>query len=215
MDLHLFYMTQLIFLPGASGSTQFWYPLIETLTPEYNDNYKIIAYPGFGSAPVDRDLNSFEELSQLVVEQIDQPCILIAQSMGGIFAVVAALEKPHLVQGLVLIATSGGIDLTKFDVADWRKSYLQEFLNYPDWFITTKVNYEERLAEIKQQVLLIWGDHDPISPVAIGEYLQRKLTDARLKIIQGGQHDLANKHAIQVSSLILDYFQSIKSELEC
>lgn len=207
-------MPQLIFLPGASGSTQFWRPLIENLTVEYHENSKIIAYPRFGDVAIDPQVNSFEELSRFVIEQIDQPCILIAQSMGGIFAVLAALEKNHLVQGLVLIATSGGIDLTKFEVVDWRQAYSKEFLNYPDWFITTKVNYEDRLADITQAVLLIWGDHDPISPVAVGEYLQEKLTDARLEVIQGGQHDLAHQHAIQVSSLILKYFQSIKSELE-
>ncbi len=46
-----------------------------------------------------------------MVNQINEESVIVAQSMGGIFAVAVALKKPHLVKGLVLIATSGGINL--------------------------------------------------------------------------------------------------------
>ena len=63
--------------------------------------------------------------------------------MGGIFAVAAALAKPELVQGLVLAATSGGINLDHFHITDWRKIYREEYLTHPDWFITTQTSYED------------------------------------------------------------------------
>jgi pimeloyl-ACP methyl ester carboxylesterase len=45
-----------------------------------------------------------------VVQYIDEPTALIAQSMGGVIAARAALERPDMVTRLVLSVTSGGID---------------------------------------------------------------------------------------------------------
>ena len=44
-------------------------------------------------------------------------------------------------------------------------------------------------------VLLIWGDCDPLSPVAVGEALKSHFANAQLRIIPGGEHDVAFKHA--------------------
>ncbi|HAS97143.1 MAG TPA: alpha/beta hydrolase, partial [Acinetobacter nosocomialis] len=142
----------LIFLPGASGSTAFWHPLIEKLPQQYRT--KIIGYPSFGDTPESLEIKNFEDLTNYVVDQINEESIIVAQSMGGIFAVAAALQKPHLVKGLVLIATSGGINLKRFNVQDWREAYWQTFLKYPDWFVTTNANYEEFLADINVETLL-------------------------------------------------------------
>lgn len=84
-------MTHLIFLPGASGSTEFWQPLIELLSADYT--VQVIAYPGFGQEPAQKDVYDFNSLSDYVLDQIQQDSVLIAQSMGGIFAIQAALKK--------------------------------------------------------------------------------------------------------------------------
>lgn len=106
----------LIFLPGASGNTAFWQPVMQRL-PE-NNSSMVVAYPSFGGYPDDVNVQSFEGLQDYVLNQIQQPSVVIAQSMGGIFAVQAALQKSEQVRALVLVATSGGIDLSPFQVAD-------------------------------------------------------------------------------------------------
>ena len=201
-------MNNLIFLPGASGSTAFWHPLIEKL-PQYYQT-KIIGYPGFGDTPESVKIKSFEDLTNHVVNQINEESVIVAQSMGGIFAVAAALQKPQLIKGLVLIATSGGINLERFNVQDWREAYRQEYLKYPDWFITTKVNYEKFLAEINIDILLIWGDQDPVSPVEIGCHLNQMFKSSRLHIVKGGDHQLAEKYADEVAIQIKDYLKNLK-----
>ncbi|WP_151798832.1 alpha/beta fold hydrolase [Acinetobacter calcoaceticus] len=201
-------MNKLIFLPGASGSTTFWHPLIERLPHHYHT--KTIGYPGFGDTPESVEVKNFKDLTNYVVDQINNDSVIIAQSMGGIFAVAAALQKPQLVKGLVLIATSGGIDLSPFNVQDWREAYSQTFLKYPDWFTTTKVNYEKFLAEIDIDVLLIWGDQDPVSPVEVGTYLNQIFKNSRLNIVKGGDHQLAEKYADEVASQIKDYLKKLK-----
>ncbi|QSB53191.1 alpha/beta hydrolase [Acinetobacter calcoaceticus] len=200
-------MNNLIFLPGASGSISFWHPLIEKLPQQYHT--KIIGYPGFGDTPESVEVKNFEDLTNHVVDQINEESVIIAQSMGGIFAVAAALQKPQLVKGLVLIATSGGIDLSAFNIQDWREAYRQAFLKYPDWFVTTNINYEEFLSDISVETLLIWGDQDSVSPVEVGTYLNQIFKSSTLHIVKGGDHQLAEKHADEVSVQIKTYLEKL------
>lgn len=200
----------LVFLAGASGNTQFWNPLIAQLPNHYTT--QVIAYPGFHGMATDPDIHSFHDLSNYVIAQIQQPSILIAQSMGGIFAIAAALQKTELVKGLILIATSGGINLDRFEVQDWRQFYRQEYVEYPDWFVTTKVDYEQSLSDIKVDTLLIWGDQDPISPIEVGEYLNQILQKSKLYIVEGGDHQLAEKYAEQVAIQINDYLKNLERD---
>lgn len=201
-------MNNLIFLPGASGSISFWQPLIEKLPQQYHT--KIIGYPGFGDTPESVEVKNFEDLTNYVLNQINDESVIIAQSMGGIFAVAAALQKPQLVKGLVLIATSGGIDLSAFNIQDWREAYRQAFFKYPDWFVTTNINYEEFLSDISVETLLIWGDQDPVSPVEVGTYLNQIFKSSTLYIVKGGDHQLAEKYADEVAIQIKDYLKKLK-----
>ncbi len=201
-------MNNLIFLPGASGTTTFWHPLIEKLPQHYHT--KIIGYPGFGDTPESPKVKNFEELTSYVLDQINEEAVIVAQSMGGIFAVAAALQKTELVKGLVLIVTSGGINLERFNVQDWREAYRQAFLRYPDWFITTNANYEEFLSDINIETLLIWGDNDPVSPVQVGQYLNQKFENSTLYVVKNGDHQLAEKYADEVSVQIKTYLEKLK-----
>lgn len=200
-------MNNLVFLAGASGNTQFWYPLIAQLPETYTK--QVIAYPSFHGVAAHPDINSFDDLSDYVVEQIQQPSILIAQSMGGIFAIKAALEKTSLIKGLILIATSGGVNLDQFQVQDWREFYQQEYAEYPNWFITTSINYEEFISSIDIKTLLIWGDHDPINPVEVGKYLNHLIEKSNLYIVEGGDHQLAEKCANEVALQINRFLETI------
>lgn len=196
----------LIFLPGASGNTAFWQPVIQLLQ---DDSTTVVAYPSFGGYADDVDVQSFESLQAYVLNQIQQPSVVVAQSMGGIFAVQAALQKPDQVQALVLVATSGGIDLSPFQVADWREDYQQSF-TVPDWFVQHQSDLTGSLERIQCPVLLIWGDADPISPVAVGQALHRQIPHAKLHIVSQGQHDLAYVHAEHVAQLIQNFLVKLR-----
>ena len=196
-------MPNLIFLPGASGSTTFWHPLINKLS--HTESKQVIAYPSFGDEPSHQSVYDFASLSNYVLQQIQSESILIAQSMGGIFAVQAAIARPDLVKGLVLLATSGGIDLTPFQVQDWRTAYQQQYLHYPDWFVDIQIDLSQQLEKIRIPVLLLWGDQDPISPIAVGQTLQQKFPQAELHIIHGSDHAFAEHHSEAVAAHIQHY----------
>ena len=169
----------------------------------------VVAYPSFGGYPDEMNVQSFESLQDDVLNQIQQPSVVIAQSMGGIFAVQAALQKAEQVRALVLVATSGGIDLSPFQLADWREDYQQSF-TVPDWFVQHQSDLTDSLEHIRCPVLLIWGDADPISPVAVGQALHRQISHAELHIVSQGQHDLAYVHAEHVAQLIQNFLVKLR-----
>ena len=201
-------MNKLVFLPGASGSQHFWQPLRAALT-KYPDQ-QVIAYPGFDGVAPNLAIQNLYDLQEFVKENIEDDSILIALSMGGVLAVGLALKHPQKVKGLVLLATSGGLDLKTFHCADWRTDYRELFKTMPDWFEQDQTEFSRlQLESLDIPILLIWGDHDPLSTVQLGQYLARIFKNAKLHIIQGGDHFFANSHANQVAMLIQDYLEQL------
>jgi pimeloyl-ACP methyl ester carboxylesterase len=123
----------LLFLPGASGNTQFWKPVGAHL--RHPGARHFLAWPGCGGVPAERDVRGIADLVARVVRQITHPVALLAQSMGGVIAVRAALEKPDLVRHLVLSVTSGGVDVARLGAQDWRPSFRQHHPDAPRWFL--------------------------------------------------------------------------------
>lgn len=171
------------------------------------------AYPEFGGVPAQTEIQNFDDLQQYVIHSINdlsrlQPCIVVAQSMGGTFAVQMALQHPEQVKALVLVATSGGIDLSPFQVADWREDYQLNF-SVPDWFVSHHIALDDELNKIQCPVLLIWGNQDPISPVSVGRYLKSRFKHSHLEVVEGGQHDVAHAHSHEVSTLIAQWIKKL------
>lgn len=187
---------KLLFLPGAAGNTRLWQPVSDGL--DHPGEREFIAWPGFGDVPREPDVNGIDDLVRLVAASMTGPVDLLAQSMGGVIAIRAALEKPGLVRHMVLSVTSGGIDVSSLGGADWRPGYRQSHPAYPDWFLKERQDLSQRLAELDFPVLLLWGNADPISPVAVGQRLAELLPQTELVIVEGGTHDLVSDRCSEV-----------------
>ncbi|MCW2975681.1 MAG: alpha/beta hydrolase fold protein, partial [Actinomycetia bacterium] len=109
---------KVIFLPGAVGAADFWRPVGALLPAAWEKTY--LAWPGLGAEPPDPGVHGFDDLVRLVEAELTEPSTLVAQSMGGIVAVRVALRHPGKVRRLVLVATSGGVDVELLGGADWR-----------------------------------------------------------------------------------------------
>jgi poly(3-hydroxyoctanoate) depolymerase len=191
---------KLIFLPGAGGNPAFWQPVSALLG--HPASRRLLGWPGFGSVPADPRVEGIDGLVALVLAEIDQPCALIAQSMGGVVAVQAALQRPELVTHLVLTVTSGGVDLADLRAEDWRPAFLAANPGLPRWLVDYSGDLSSAISTLRIPTLLLWGDSDPISPVAVGARLQALLPESSLHVIPGGEHDLANRLASTVAPLI-------------
>ena len=103
------------------------------------------------------------------------------------------------------VATSGGVDLSRFDLEDWRPEYRAEYPNALP-FVTdhNQTDLSEQLVTLEAPTLLLWAAGDRISPPEVGRYLASRLTHAepRLMILDHGDHMFARDHAAEVAPLI-------------
>jgi len=198
--------SQLLFLPGASGQRQFWHPVSGLLAHPASRVH--VTWPGFDGVPRDPAIRGMDDLVPTVVDRIDRPSALIAQSMGGVVALRAALRKPELVTHLVLCVTSGGIDLSAFDAQDWRPAMRAAQPDLPDWFISYREDLAPRLPGLGIPTLLLWGDADPISPVQVGQHLASLLPRAALHVVPSADHSLGCTLAERVAPLIDSHLMS-------
>lgn len=192
--------TQLLFLPGASGNTAHWRPVAERL--KHGAERIHLGWPGFGETPPDPRVRGFDDLLAQVLDHLDRPTALIAQSMGGVLALQAALAAPRWVTQLVLAVTSGGLPMAEHGAEDWREAFRLAHPRVPEWFATAEVDLTDQLPSVASPALLLWGDADPISPVAVGRRLAALLPAAQLVVLPGGTHDLAMARADEIAPLI-------------
>ena len=163
---------RLLFLPGAGADPLFWRPLGERLPTSWDKHY--FGWPGIGDQPPHPEVNGIDDLIAMVEAQLwPGPVDLIAQSMGGVVALIVALRNPDNVRRLVLTATSGGVDAADLNRFDWRVGYRREYPNAAAWITEARVDLTTQLPDITCPTLLLWGDRDPISPVGWANGLPR------------------------------------------
>jgi pimeloyl-ACP methyl ester carboxylesterase len=191
----------ILFLPGAAGAPEFWHPLGALLPATWRKTY--LAWPGLGHQPHHPAINGFDDLLALAEKAIDGPVVIVAQSMGGIIGARLALKYPAHVMCLVLAVTSGGIDVESLRAEDWRPAYRANFPASAHWIEAQQPDLTDQIPQIVCPTLLLWGDSDPISPVAVGQRLAALLPDAQLHVVAGGTHSLGRDHAVAIAPLIV------------
>jgi len=163
----------------------------------------VFGYPGFGGVAADPGLRSLDDLYRWVVERLPPgPSHVIAQSMGGVLAVRLAAERPERVERLVLVATSGGVDVRALGAVEWRQEYRASLPDVPGWFVDDHADLADRLGAIRAPTLLLWSDADPVSPLAVARLLAERIADARLVTVPGGTHGFASERPEEVASIL-------------
>lgn len=190
-----------MFLPGAGGSASFWRPVADRLTDL--GPTLLLGYPGFGGVPDDPGVRSLDDLYRWIVARLPpRASHVIAQSMGGIFAARLAIEQPERVERLVLVATSGGVDVRRLGGAEWRHEYRASLPDVPSWFVDDRTDLTDRLAAIRAPTLLLGSDADPVSPPAVARFLAERIAGARIAAVAGGSHAFASERPEEVAALI-------------
>jgi pimeloyl-ACP methyl ester carboxylesterase len=203
-------MRKILFLPGAGGSPEFWRPVANLL--QGSREKELFGWPGLGDQPHDPAISGIDDLVRLVDAKIDGPVDLVAQSMGGVIAARIALARPAEVGRLVLAVTSAGVNMQQSGASDWRADYRRQYPKAAGWITGERAAVELPVERITAPTLLIWGDADPISPVAVGCHLEACMPNARLHVVPGGDHGLASTRAEFVAPLIASHLSESHDE---
>ena len=119
--------------------------------------------------------------------------------MGGVVAVQVALQRLDLVRRLVLAATSGGIDLAPFGVADWRRPTARASRPRPPGSWRLASISPTALGPSKLRPCSSRPRADAISPPSVGAHLATLLPDATLVVVPGGDRAFARDRADEVA----------------
>jgi pimeloyl-ACP methyl ester carboxylesterase len=191
---------RVVFLPGAAGSPDFWRGVSHRLPPDWE---KVrLAWPGAGDEPGDPSVTGFPDLVERAAAALGPGSDVVAQSMGCIVAIALAALRGDRIRRLVLAATSGGVDVCGLGGRDWRPEYRAAYPGAADWVYAEPADQTAQIRAIAAPTLLLWGEADQTSPVAVGRRLAALLPDATLRVIPGGDHGFAAELPDVVAPLI-------------
>ena len=160
--------------------------------------------------------------------------LLLGHSFGGQIATQFAATHPQLISRLILIDAAGIRDhsflpTVKREVFrivakigkvffqwDWARKLLyllareQDYKNAPPLLRRTMSNIldaelHEMYPAVTVPTLLIWGEADSITPLWMGEYMQRHIPEARLEIISDARHSPQYTHVEETADLIYNF----------
>lgn len=158
-----------------------------------------------------------------------EAAVWVGNSLGGRIAVEACLNSPERVLGLGLICTAGvrlpGVEIAtpyslgeeefnrrvfyeperffSLQSATSRQATLDSRRRYEQLMERTEVmDFSDRLHEIQVPTTLIWGRHDGVIPVAIGEAFARGIAGAQLHVLEQAAHAPHLEQPEQVNHLL-------------
>ncbi len=123
--------------------------------------------------------------------------------MGGVFAVRLAVEHPERVSRLVLVATSGGVDVARMGgdtTGVPRIGTRCPTCRGGSWRIeqTSPTGWPRS----GHGPLLTWSDADPVSPLSVAQLLAERIPDTRVVTVTGGTHAFANERPDETAAII-------------
>lgn len=157
-----------------------------------------------------------EKLHAIVDCEAPGKVMLVGNSMGGWISMLYTLQHPERVSRLALEDSSGmAWPLSVPLIANSREDAIKMYravngpnAAMPEWAIESLLKQRERvvpmqrvmqsnvlihlldgrLADLHVPVTLIWGRDDGVLPVLYAEALQKKISGARLEVIEGAAH---------------------------
>jgi len=180
----------LVFIHGSPGGAGVW--ASQFARPISNANYFAFDRPGYGgSAPAlarpSLQLQADALLDLLVEADIRSP-ILVGHSYGGPIALLAALQHPDKIRGVLLI----GGDVDPALEKPWRVQYLLGW-RLTSWLLPGPLRQSNRemltvradlktmqtqLVRLEVPVVMLHGEQDPLVPVENVAWLDDQLSRA-------------------------------------
>jgi pimeloyl-ACP methyl ester carboxylesterase len=208
----------IVFIHGMGMSAGSWEAGMDQLA----DGYTVVAIDllGHGASPVpedpaeytrDRALDDIDDVLGELLSDVDTPAVLVGHSLGGYLALAYAATRSDAVRGVVVINTGPGYrDPVKREEWNARSKRNAHRFGVPEQVTTLNLQDDsvvmDRLGDMKTPTLVLAGSEDRPEYTGAGEYLERKMPDARLVVVAGGGHSMhEDSHAAEVAELIRNF----------
>jgi pimeloyl-ACP methyl ester carboxylesterase len=231
-SLHAGAGTPVVLLHGLSGSARWWRYTIPALAEQHAVHVPELV--GFGrSKPALREF-SIDELARVVLRWLDANQLnrvhLVGHSMGAQTAIHLASDHPGRIERLVLVSASGiprplaPSEVIRFvtEVVPPRAwgaplflpSIVADAVRAGPLVLTRATralltdDVRPRLSRIEAETLLIWGELDPLTPLAHGELMARTIPNARIVKLARAAHNPMVDRAADFNRELLAFLQS-------
>ena len=134
--------------------------------------------------------------------------ILVGHSLGGYLALAYAATRPTALKGVVVLNTGPGYrDAEKREEWNARTRRNRDRFGVPPQVTELNLQHDsvvmDRLAEMTVPTLVLAGSADRPEYTGAGQYLERKMPNCRLTVIDGGGHSMHEEsHASDVAGAI-------------
>ena len=207
----------LIFLHGWRCEALAWQGIANKVEGD-NISFYLLDLPGFGGSPAPKKPFGVGDYAEIVAGFIKKNnlnnVVLIGHSFGGRIAIKIAAENPNYLKKIILVDSAG---LKTNKSLKWKKAIAKiakPFLK-PKFMLTLKEKLYQKigagdytatpfhketflkvigedltsdLEKIKISTLLVWGENDKETPLAMGKIMQKKIKNSRLEILENAGH---------------------------
>jgi pimeloyl-ACP methyl ester carboxylesterase len=204
-----------VFVHGMGSSSATWAECMALL----QDRFLVVAVDllGHGASPVpddpaeytrDRALDDLDELLAALEAETGSRAVIVGHSLGGYLALAHAATRPGAARGIVVLNTGPGFrDPEKRE--GWNAMSRRNAHRFGVPVQVAELNLQhdsvvmDRLADMTTPTLVLAGSLDRPDYTNSGQYLERKMPHARLRVVEGGEHSMhEHTHAAEVAAAI-------------
>jgi pimeloyl-ACP methyl ester carboxylesterase len=231
-------MKKIYILHGWAYTTEKWHPFLDFLKQQGIETV-LLKIPGLTAPLNEVwTLDDYVDWLNKKLIHEKEKVILLGHSNGGRISLAFALKYPEKISQLILVDSAGiyhnelPLRMKRFIFGaaakagralhnnDKLRKIFYTFVREQDYERANpivrktmrnllKVDLRDKLYEIMIKTLIIWGEHDRITPLSDGELMSNLLPQASLHIISGARHSPQFTHAKQVSEIISKDIQTI------
>ncbi len=208
----------IVFLHGMGMSAHTW----DAVAASLSDRFTVVAVdlPGHGDSPCPDDPDAFTRDAALadldeVLGTLDGRAVLVGHSLGGYLALAHAATRPDVARGIVVLNTGPGFrDPEKREGWNERSRRNAHRFGVPERVAALNLQEDsvvmDRVAEMNTPTLVLAGGDDRPEYAGAGRYLERKMPDARLVVLDGGGHSMhEDTHATDVATIITEFVDAL------
>ncbi|MBW3633570.1 MAG: alpha/beta hydrolase [Chloroflexi bacterium] len=218
----------LILLHGLSGSGRWW----SRNVPAFAANFRTytVDLPGFGQsrrARWSRLDGTADRLADWITAKGLPRAHIAGHSLGGAVAARLASRHPDCVDRLVLVDAAiqpegtrrrvrpmdiaptlrgGSVGFTPMLVRDLVRSHPRSFVTATVDALQT--DWALHLTRITAPTLVVWGERDAITPLALGRGIAETITDAQLIVLPNAGHNPMWECAEAFNAEVLRFLRS-------